>query len=245
METKVSKNRAYDQNCELLLRYREGDERAGEEFVRLNEPLIYSIASRFSSRVKDMSDLYECGQIGLVKAMRTFDFSRECAFSTYAVPLIFGEMRRFLRDDGIIKISRDEKKLSAIICRERERRLAVGEDVGIAAIAKAVGVSPAEAASALFAATPVRSLEENAFGDEEGVTLGAVIADEDEEAKSFDKLALGMALEKLTKEQRKLIILRYFRDMSQSRVAEIMGMTQVKVSRMEKRIMQILRSELS
>ncbi|MBQ1260673.1 MAG: sigma-70 family RNA polymerase sigma factor [Clostridia bacterium] len=245
METKVSKNRAYDRNCELLLRYREGDERAGEEFVRLNEPLIYSIASRFSSRVKDMSDLYECGQIGLVKAMRTFDFSRECAFSTYAVPLIFGEMRRFLRDDGIIKISRDEKKLSAIICRERERRLATGEDVGIAAIAKAVGVSAAEAASALFAANPVRSLEENVFGDEEGVTLGAVIADEDEEAKSFDKLALGMALEKLTKEQRKLIILRYFRDMSQSRVAEIMGMTQVKVSRQEKRIMQILRNELS
>ena len=245
MKAKLTNPRIYDKNHELLMRYREGDMAAGEEFVKQNEPLIYSIASRFSSRVKDISDLLECGNIGLVKAMRSFDFARECAFSTYAVPLIFGEMRRFLRDDGIIKISRDEKKLSAIICRERERRLATGEDVGIKALAEAVGVSAQEAASALFAASPVRSLEERAYGEEDGVTLGAVIADEDEESKSFDKLALGMALERLSKDERKLIVLRYFRDLSQTRVAEIMGLTQVKVSRLEKKILQNLKVQLS
>ena len=111
MKSQAEKKDRYDENLSLLLAYREGDREAGERLAVLNAPLVYSIASRFVGRGADMSDLVECGNIGLVKAMRTFDFSRECAFSTYAVPLIFGEMRRFLRDDGIIKVSREEKKI--------------------------------------------------------------------------------------------------------------------------------------
>ena len=113
MKLKEEKKSPYDENLNLLQAYREGDCEAGERLAELNAPLVYSIAGRFAGRGADMSDLVESGTIGLVKAMKTFDFAHGCVFSTYAVPLIFGEIRRFLRDDGIIKVSREEKRLSA------------------------------------------------------------------------------------------------------------------------------------
>lgn len=244
MNKLIEKRSPYDENLELLAAYREGSEEAGERLATLNSPLVYSIAGRFSGRGADMSDLVECGNIGLVKAMKTFDFSHECAFSTYAVPLIFGEIRRFLRDDGIIKVSREEKRLSAVLAAERERRINLGEPSDIASLADAVGISPQDAASALFAAAPVRSLEEKAYDDDDSVTLGSTVFDEDEEARRFDRLALRCAVEKLAPEHRRLIILRYFRDLSQTETARILGLTQVKVSREEKKIMEILRREL-
>ena len=234
----------YGDNLALLAAYREGDMDAGERLAELNAPLVFSIAGRFASRVSDISDLIECGNIGLVKAMRTFDFSHGCAFSTYAVPLIFGEMRRFLRDDGIIKVSREERKLSAALNTERERRISEGESTDIASVAAAVGVSVQDAASALFALTPVRSLDECAYDDDDSVTLGATVYDDEEELRQFDKLALRSAIEKLDEGQRRLIVLRYYRDMSQTEAAKILGMTQVKVSREEKKIIAILKREL-
>lgn len=244
MKNKEEKKSPYDENLRLLSEYRAGNEESGEKLALLNAPLVYSIAGRFSSRGADMSDLVESGNIGLVKAMKTFDFSRECAFSTYAVPLIFGEIRRFLRDDGIIKVSREEKKLSAILSQERERRLSAGENADIASIAAAAGVSVQDAASALFAASPVRSLDERAFDDDDSTTLGSIIFDDEAEVREFDKLALRAAIESLSEPQRRLIILRYFRDFSQTEVAKILGLTQVKVSREEKKIVEILRRQL-
>lgn len=236
--------RVYDENLELLRAYREGDSRAGERLAELNTPLVYSIAGRFSSRVSDTSELVECGMIGLVKAINTFDFSHGCVFSTYAVPLIFGEIRRFLRDDGIIKVSREERRLSALLNAERERRLAAGEDADIESLAAAVGTSPQDAASALFAMTPVRSLDEAAFDDDGGTTLGGMVADEDEQIKSFDRLTLRVAIEQLPENWRRLIVLRYFRDLSQTETAKLLGLTQVKVSREEKKIIEALRRAL-
>ena len=128
MESITERKSAYDRNLDLIKEYRNGNCDAGEELALLNAPLVYSIASRFAERA-EMSDLVECGNIGLVKAMQSFDVSRGCAFSTYAVPLIMGEMRRFLRDDGLIKVSRDEKRLAVLLNRERERRIAEGEDL--------------------------------------------------------------------------------------------------------------------
>lgn len=241
---KNEKKHPYDKNLDLLQDYRDGNSEAGEQLAKLNMPLVYSVAGRFSGRGADMSDLVECGTIGLVKAMRTFDFSHGCAFSTYAVPLIFGEIRRFLRDDGIIKVSREEKRLAGLLNAERERRLSVGEDADITSVARAVGVSPQDAASAIFSAVPPRSLDEYAY-DDDTVTLGSTICDEEAEVRSFNKFALRIAIEKLEPEQKKLIILRYFRDLSQSEVAKILGLSQVKVSREEKKIMAILRAELT
>ena len=245
MSIKTEKKSPYDENLLLLRANRDGDSESGERLAELNSALVYSIAGRFSGRGADMSDLVESGNIGLVKAMKTFDFSHGCAFSTYAVPLIFGEIRRFLRADGIIKVSREEKRLSALLLAERERRLSTGEDADIASIAAAVGVSPQDASSALFASSPVRSLDEAAFDDDDTATLGSVISDDEEEIKSFDRFALRVAIEKLSEPHRKLIILRYFRDLSQTETARILGLTQVKVSREEKKIIELLRRELS
>ena len=143
MENVIEKKKPYDENLALLRAYREGDKEAGERLAEINMPLVYSVATRLSARGGELSDLVECGTIGLVKAMRTFDFSHGTAFSTYAVPLIFGEIRRFLRDDGIIKVSREEKRLAVKLLQERDRRQAAGEDTRISAIAEAVGPAPA------------------------------------------------------------------------------------------------------
>lgn len=245
MENLKLRKKAYDENLDLLKKYREGDAIAGERLAELNMPLVYSIATRLSLRGGEMSDLVECGTIGLVKAMRTFDFSHGTAFSTYAVPLIFGEIRRFLRDDGIIKVSREDKRLSAKLLAERERRLADGGDVRIAALAEAVGVTPQDAARAIHSQNAVRSLDEAAFEDEESLTLGNLVADEDEEERSFDRLALRDAIDHLPEQQKKIVLLRYFRDLSQVETAKILGITQVKVSREEKKIMEKLKELLS
>ena len=245
MKLNEEKKSPYDENLTLLQAYREGDREAGERLAELNAPLVYSIAGRFAGRGADMSDLVESGTIGLVKAMKTFDFDHGCVFSTYALPLIFGEIRRFLRDDGIIKVSREEKRLSALLCAERERRLQAGEDADIVSVAAAVGISPQDASSALFASSPVRSLDESAYDDDDGTTLAGIICDEEAEIRQFDRFALRMAIEKLSEGHRRLIILRYFRDLSQTETAKLLGLTQVKVSREEKKIMEILRKELS
>ena len=242
---KEEKKRVYDRNPELIKRYREGDRDAGEEIVLLNKPLVASIAQRFASRGVDTDEVVEVGNIGLVKAINTFDFSRECAFSTYAVPLIFGEIRRFLRDDGIIKVSREEKRLCAIVSLEKERRQALGESTSIKDIADTLGISAEDAASALSSGAPIRSLDESAYVDDDSVTLGNTLFDEDEEERNFDKLSLGLAIEKLGEWQKKLILLRYFKDCSQTETAKMLGVTQVKISREEKKILEFLRKELS
>lgn len=234
----------YDINPELIRRYRMGDADAGEQLVSLNLPLVYSIAGRFKERCDDMGDLIECGTMGLVKAFKTFDIDRGCAFSTYAVPLIFGEIRRFLRDDGIIKVSREEKRLSVLINRERERRQNTGERTDISSLAEALGLSVQDAASAIFADAPPRSLEESVYDDDDATTLGSTIADDSEGARIFDRLSLYMAIESLDDMKRRIVFLRYFKDYSQSETADILGLSQVKVSREEKKIMDALRAKL-
>ena len=243
MNELYEKSTAYDLNPELIARYREGDEDAGERLVEINLPLVYSIAARFRERCDDVGDLIECGTLGLVKAMKTFDLSRGCAFSTYAVPLIFGEIRRFLRDDGIIKVSREEKRIAVLINRERERRRNLGLPVDVHTLAEVLGITPQDVASAMFADVAPRSLEESVFDDDDSTTLGSLISDESE-ADSFDKLALRMAIETLDERRRQIIYLRYFKDYSQSQTAKILGLSQVKISREEKKIIEILRKRI-
>ncbi len=233
----------YDKNPELIRRYREGDAEAGEALVLLNRPLVVALASRYTSRGIDIDELTDIGNLGLVKAINTYDHTRECAFSTYAVPLILGEIRRFLRDDGMIKVSREEKRLLAHLTRERERRMTAGEDTSLRALAAAVGVTVEDAASALGAGIAPRSLDECAY-DDEGATLGSLVFDEDEEGRRFDALTLKMIIEELSTLERNLIMLRYFKDLSQIRTAAVLGITQVKVSRLEKKILAFMKKRL-
>ena len=243
MKELYEKSTAYDQNPELIARYRQGDEDAGERLVEINLPLVYSIAARFKERCDDMGDLVECGTIGLVKAFKTFDPERGCAFSTYAVPLIFGEIRRFLRDDGIIKVSREEKRIAVLINRERERRRILGLATDVHTLSEALGISAQDVASAMFAEVAPRSLEESVFDDDDSATLGSMISDESETDR-FDRLALRMAIETLDEQRRKIVYLRYFKDYSQSETARLLGLSQVKISREEKKIIEFLREKM-
>ncbi len=236
--------KTYDNNPLLIELYRSGDADAGERLVELNLPLVYSIASRFRERCDDMSDLVECGTIGLVKAFKTFDVNRGCAFSTYAVPLIFGEIRRFLRDDGFIKVSREERRIGVMLNRERERRQNSGDACDIVSLSNALGISVQDAASAMFADVPPRSLEESVYDDGDAVTLGSMLCDDSAAEAGFDRLALHMAIEGLDKLGKRIVFLRYFKDLSQSETARILGLSQVKVSREEKKIMSILKGKL-
>ena len=238
------KSSAYDKNPELIERYRAGDGDAGDQLVEINLPLVYSIAARFRERCDDMGDLVECGTIGLVKAFKTFDLSRGCAFSTYAVPLIFGEIRRFLRDDGILKVSREERRVAVLINREREKRQNLGLPCDVVSIAEALGITPQDAASAMFSDVAPRSFEESVFDDGDSTTLGSMIADESETLAGFDKLALRMAIESLKHEHKRIVYLRYFKDYSQSETARVLGLSQVKISREEKKIMALLRDRM-
>lgn len=245
IKDRVEEKTSLSANTNLIIAYREGDADAAEELIRANMPLVYSIATRFRGRCPDFSELIETGTLGLVKAINSFDTERGFAFSTYATPLIMGEIRRYLRDGGIIKVSREQKRLSMLIGKERERRLLLGEKADIKSIAMAVGVSREDAAAAYFAVAPLSSLDEAVSPDDDTRTLGETLAEDGLVDKEFEALALKVALEKLTPFERKLIILRFYRDMSQVEVASAMGITQVKVSREEKKILSRLRRELS
>lgn len=235
------------ENLALILRSRAGDDAATEALFIANGGLVNSIAVRFIGRGTDLEDLQQIGRLGLLKAIRTFDPARECAFSTYAVPLIFGEIRRFLRDDGMIKVSRTQKRLGAALAAERERVKAErgGEEPRIEELAARCNVSPEEAASALDAISPVTSLSDYLYKESDGPTLESRLCDEDEGERSFTRMALADAIGKLPSQRRKIVLLRYYRDLSQAETAKRLGLTQVKVSREEKKILEFLRRELS
>jgi RNA polymerase sporulation-specific sigma factor len=240
------RNEKFKDNLALIAASQAGDERATERLVKQNGGLVSHIAFRFLGRGQELEDLIQIGHMGLLKAIRTFDPTRECAFSTYAVPLIFGEIRRFLRDDGPIKVSRAQKRLGALLAAEQERCAKEGlGEVHLSVLAARCGVSPEEAAAAMDAIAPVSSLSDLIYSDGEGPTLESTLYDAEENEKSFDKLAISMAIDKLPELRRKILLLRYFRDYSQSETAAALGLTQVKVSREEKKILSFLRAELS
>ena len=241
----MSENKKFDKNPHLISLSQGGDEQATEELMQYNAGLVTSIASRFLGRGTDMEDLLQIGNIGLLKAIRTFDEKRECAFSTYAVPLIFGEIRRFLRDDGPMKVPRGQKRMGAIIMAEREKAQARGEELTIEELAERCGISPPEAAAAMEATMPLCSLSDFLWGGDEGPTLENSLSDEEEAERNFNRLALTVALEKLPEMRRQIILLRYYQDLSQQQTAERLGLSQVKVSREEKKILAFLAKELA
>ena len=244
---------AYEDNLELLRIAQGGEDaesmRAIEELLELNRGLLRSIALRFRERGVDMEDLLQIGTIGMIKAIRSFDMERGTAFSTYAVPLIFGEIRRHMRDEGPIKVSRYYKKLGASLINERNRILSTeGREAHIDELAELFDVSASEAAVALEAISPIVSLSDRAFGDDEdGAEVGSLIADSESEAdfeRIRDRIALSEAISQMPEMSQKIILLRYYRNMTQQQTADSLGLSQVKVSREEKKIVDFLRSKM-
>lgn len=234
-----------DDNLALLLRVRDGDTKAEEELIRENEGLVRSIAARFSGRGAEFEDLCQLGMIGMVRAIRSFDPERGCAFSTYATPLIIGEIKRFLRDDGIIKVSRDKKRLGSQLLYEKERYVAEhGREPRLSELASALGVTVEDAADAMSSSYPVRSISESAF-DDSAETLADTIEAPDTTSDRTDYIALHEVTSTLPELWRKIISLRYYHDLSQERTARVLGLSQVKVSREEKKIFDYMREKLS
>ena len=238
----------YLRNRELIILAQGGDESAAEALIIENTALVKSLALKFRDRGTELEDLIQIGMIGMLKAIKSFDMERGTAFSTYAVPLIVGEIRRHLRDDGLIRVSRGYKRTGITIMREKNRIMTEeGRDAGIAELAAFANVSVEEAAIAIDAVSPVTSLSDNVFG-EDSRTLDSVIPDResaDEFENLTDRISLGQAINKMPPEWRRIVLLRYYRDMTQQEVAGLLGLSQVKVSREEKKIMSFLRGELA
>lgn len=244
---RVEQEAARERTLALIEQAQRGDEGAAEEIMRLNMGLVRAVALRFRDRGTELEDLIQIGSIGMLRALRSFDLSRGNAFSTYAVPLIIGEIRRYLRDDGLVRVSRSVRKLgmdlmgmrSAIVARE-------GREPRLEELASLCAVEVSEAAAALDAISPIGSLSEPMWGEEDGVTLEMTLADgESGIDRIFDRIALGQAIERMPPLWQKIVLLRYFRDCTQQKTAEALGLTQVKVSREEKKIVEFLRGELS
>lgn len=239
-------NEKYKENYALIERAQKGDEEALTELLLRNAGLVRSIALRYVGRGTELEDLESLGNMGLIKAVRSFDLARGCAFSTYAVPLIFGEIRRFLRDDGPIKVSRAQKRIGASLATARESLAAEGvTDPPLSLVAARAGVSTETAREALEALTPPRSLAESPLGEEGGATLADLISDSSETEAAFERMALRAAIESLPELRRKILLLRYYRDLSQVETARLLGLSQVKISREEKKILAFLREKLS
>ncbi len=239
----------HERNSELLERFRRGDPDAEESLVRENMGLVRSVAVRFTGRGTEFDDLMQIGTIGMIKAIRSFSPEHGTLFSTYAVPLIVGEIRRHLRDDGPMKISRIYRRQGMALMHEKNRILAEeGRDAGIAELAALCGISAEEAAVSLDALSPIASLSDTVGGDESGITLEGTIADEESEHEAeriCDRVALAQSIGKLPPLWRKIVLLRYYRNRTQQETADELGLSQVKVSREEKKILQSLRAALS
>lgn len=238
----------YERNTELLLRVREGDAQAEAELVEENMGLVRKVARRFLDRGTEFEDLVQIGTIGMIKAIRSFSLDRGTAFSTYAVPLIVGEIRRHLRDDGPIKVSRIYRRQGvSLLCEQNRIRAEEGREAGIAELAERCGIAVEEAAISLDAISPVASLSDFVYG-EDTVTYEGVLADEESERESeriCDRVALAQAIGRMPLLWRRIVLLRYYRDHTQQQTADVLGLTQVKISREEKKILAFLRQDLS
>lgn len=228
-------------NTEMLIaRCRAGDQQAKEELVQENAGLIWSVVKRFLGRGTEAEDLYQLGCLGFLKAVDGFDLDYGTQFSTYAVPKISGEIRRFLRDDGALKVSRTIKEQAFTIRNTRAQlSSSLGREPTLREICKITGFTPEEIAYAETATASTESLY--AQTGEEGFSLENILTDTQSEESMLEKISLSQAIDKLPDRESMVIRLRYFHAMTQERTAKVLGVSQVQVSRIEKKALIILR----
>ncbi len=225
---------------ELIARSQAGDEKATEQLVEENSGLVWSVAKRFLGRGAEADDLYQLGCLGFLKAVEGFDLEFGTQFSTYAVPKIAGEIRRFLRDDGAVKVSRSLKERSATIKTTRNRlTAALGREPTIQEISRQTGFSPEDIALAETATAATESIQRES--GEEGFSLENILTDTESEERMVEKIALRQAIEALPEREKMVINLRYFHSLTQQRVATVMNVSQVQVSRIEKKALALLK----
>ena len=230
-----------EQTFELIRRSQAGEKEAKEQLIELHSGLIWNVVRRFTGRGVETEDLFQMGAIGLIRAIDKFDFSYEVKFSTYAVPLIFGEIKRFFRDDGMIKISRTLKenqwkikKMMEVFFHEN------GRDATVEELAERLELTPEEIVLSMEAVVEVESMDQCSYSkDGKEIALGERMASEkDEEEELMNRLFIEQLLETLDMRDKKLIYLRYYENQTQMQVAEALGISQVQVSRLEKKILR-------
>ena len=233
-----------DERLELIRRARQGEREAAQRLVEENAGLIWSVARRYFGRGVEPDDLYQLGCVGFLKAIEGFDTAYGTQFSTYAVPKIAGEIRRFLRDDGAVKVSRSVKEQAAKI---RQARIALEQRIGrepkMSELAAETGLSPEEIAFAETATGPADSIQRES--GEDGFTLELVLGDYGAEERLVEHVALRAAVEKLPEREKQVIALRYFHGLTQQAAARILHVSQVQVSRIERRAIEQLRDMLA
>lgn len=236
-----------DKTMELIRQAHEGDKAARDQLVTENMGLVWSIVRRFIGRGHETEDLFQIGSIGLIKAIDKFDLSFEVRFSTYAVPMITGEIKRFLRDDGMIKVSRSLKE-TAMKARGAKESLntRLGREPTLEEIAKEVGVTGEELAASLEAGAEVESLYKTIYqGDGNSIFLIDKLDEVENESEDvLNRMVLKKLIEDLEPQERQIIILRYFKDQTQTQIAKKLGISQVQVSRLEKRILKAMRDKM-
>ncbi|GFP77062.1 RNA polymerase sporulation sigma factor SigF [Clostridium fungisolvens] len=238
----------YDDNTELIRQAKKGSTEAMNRLIEINMPLVSSISRKFLNRGYDYEDIFQIGSIGLVKAINNFDDSFNVKFSTYAVPMIMGEIKRFLRDDGFIKVSRNTKTLARKLHFSREElSKKLDREPTIEELAEYSGIDKEEIVFALESANSMQYLYDTIHQDDGSPVLliDKIAENGEEDAEMVDRLALKEALKSLEPKSRQIILLRYFKDKTQIQVAKMLGISQVQVSRIEKKVLQQMRKKLS
>ena len=239
-------NSLYENKVEDIIQAQEGDKSAMEKLIQDNNGLIWSIVKRFKDRGYEVDDLYQIAVIGFIRAIKRFDTSFDVKLSTYAVPYILGEVRRYIQTEGPIKISRSIKELLYKISEVQKEYLKRGKEASIEEIAKEVGVEKEEIVVALESRTPVNSIYENETGDEEGATiLDKLSTGVDEQSLITNKIAVLDLVKNLEGREKQVILLRYYRGKTQTEIASIMNINQVQVSRIERKVLDYMKRKLT
>lgn len=237
------------ENCvESIIKAQNGDKDEMAKLVEENQGLIWNIARRFLGRGYDKEDLYQIGCMGFIKSIRRFDASFEVKLSTYAVPYILGEIKKFLRDDGPVKVSRSLKELYAKINELKRDYEKKGQEISLIQISKILRLPKEEIIMAIESAQNVESIESNTYSNDKSdksISIIDTLSTEIDEATTItNKITIQNLIKKLNDREKEIILLRFYKDKTQSEVAKIVGISQVQVSRIEKKILQNMKDEI-
>lgn len=237
----------YENNIEDVKKAQSGSNEAMENLIKNNQGLIWNIVKRFSGRNYEIEDLYQIGCLGFIKAIRRFDTNFEVQVSTYAVPYILGEIKKYIRDDGIVKVSRSVKELGIKVKQLQNEYLKKHkEEISIQEIAKELNVDKEEVIFAIEAQRPVESIYQEEQGDEKNKRelISKIPSNNNQENNIVNNMALAQIIENLNSRERQIIILRFYRDKTQTQVGKMLGISQVQVSRIEKNVLSKIKQKL-
>ena len=240
----------YENDMKIIERAQKGSKEDMTKLIEDNSRLVWSIVRRFNGRGYDVEDLYQIGSIGLIKAIQRFDTSFEVRLSTYAVPYILGEIKRFISDDGPIKISRSIKELNIkIIELQKEYLNKYGKEISLEQLAKELKTSKEDIAMALDSARPINSIEDSQYRDNKTDKTISLIdqlsSGKDEENEITNRIAIKKLISELKDNEKEVILLRYYKGKTQMQVAKILGITQVQVSRIERKVLDGMKRKLT